>query len=246
MRRTIAGLVAALTLTLVPAVALAAPAARAGDPDYNKPTVGDCHDYTYDQMYADSDTSPAVPCTDSHTGHVIAVPRVPDTVSWSDTAALARIVDKKCDPAYYAALGRNQLTRALTAYGQAFFIPTADEQAQGARWIRCDVFLWRGTKLSPLPFDTAPLIPQPLTATVRRCLTSKDYATTCDATHVYKATGDFNIHKNRYPTRATMIRIGRAKCPALTTTRTYRFFWPSKAAWKDGYKVMVCYSKTRH
>ncbi|MFN8193028.1 MAG: septum formation family protein [Nocardioidaceae bacterium] len=241
MHRIVSGLVAALALTLVPAQTAHA---AAGDPDYNKPTVGDCHNYTYEEMYAESDTTAAVPCTDSHTGKVIAVPRVPDTVAWSDTDALNRIVHKKCYPAIDAALGRTELMRALTAYNPSVFIPTKAERQQGARWIRCDVFLWRGTDLSPLPYDTAPLVPKPLTDNVRRCLNGKLYLTTCDAKHAWKATFDFNVRKGAYPNKTQMARIAGKKCSSHVAAGGFRYDPPTKEQWKAGYRVMICFSHT--
>jgi hypothetical protein len=245
MRRLVAALVAALTVTLVSTLSPTAQAARAGDPNYHKPVVGECHDYGYSVMMGRSDTSPTVPCTDPHTAKVIVVAMLPNRIDWSDLSKVYGFMNNKCGPARETWLGRTVLLRGLTAYDLSYFIPTADEQAQGARWVRCDAFLWHAKKLGMLPYDAAPLVPKPLTDDVRRCLTSTWLVTTCDASHIYRATADFLIRKAGYPSRAVLLRMGRAKCPKLTGTQHYVFHSPTKAEWKIGLRFTVCYSKTR-
>ena len=165
--------------------------------------MGDCHDYTLAQMYEDTDTTPAVACTESHTGKVVEVRRCCRTGSRGRSAArLYHFMDRKCVPARDEWLGRSVLKQSLTAYGMSYFIPTKAERDRGARWVRCDVFLWRGSELSPSPYDEAPLIPRPLDDSVRRCLSRGPYVTTCDDGPAWKAAGDFFIHNQRYPSRA--------------------------------------------
>lgn len=237
----LAGIVG-MALTLMPATAVA----KAGDPHYHQPTAGECHDYTYDQMLKSSETSAPVDCaTVSHTAKITKVTMLPDGVSYSDTAKLGNLVANRCQPAWEALLGRTDLKRALTAYSQAAFIPTKAERSQGARWLRCDVILWRGVGLAPLPYDTAPLVSKPLTDSIRRCLKAKTfYVTTCSSGHAFRATGDFRAPKGPYPTEKRFARIAQNRCPSLVSSQTWRYTWPSKAAWKQGYRVMVCYSKT--
>lgn len=243
VRRIAVGVAAALAVMLVPAHA---GSAAAGDPDFHKPTVGDCHDYTLVEMYADTDTTPAVACTESHTGKVIRVAMLPDRIAWSQRGRVYDFMDTKCVPARDEWLGRSVLKQSLTAYGMSYFIPTGAERNRGARWVRCDVFLWRGSELSPLPYDEAPLIPRPLDDTVRRCLEPRTgYVTTCDDRYAWKAAGDFFIHQQRYPAKRAMVRLGQRRCPALVSTDRYRFTWPSKAAWAWGSRIGICFSKTR-
>jgi hypothetical protein len=242
MRRLVLGLMTALSLTLVPGQAMSA---MAGDPSYHRPTEGDCHDYTYAALFGASDTTPVVDCAAAHTAKVVKVFLLPDSVPWSNDSAVWHQVQKRCFPAYYDALGRSELTRALTSYSMAWFMPTKAEKNQGARWVRCDVMLWGGNKrLAALPYDAAPLIPNPITTAVRRCLTATFWDTTCTAAHAWKATGDFNVRKGSFPTKKQMASIAVKKCPRLVTSTKWRYDPPSKDNWKAGYRVMVCFSKT--
>ena len=119
-------------------------------------------------------------------------------------------------PSYEEWMGRSQLARALTAYGRSWFIPTKAERNQGARWVRCDVILMGGnTALAPLPYDAAPLVPNPITDSVRKCLTGKYYWTTCDRSHSWRASGDFNVRKGKYPTAKQMRAIAIKKCSPM-------------------------------
>lgn len=242
MKRLAAILTLALAVTLAPSVGATA---KAGDPDYHRPTVGECHNYTFDEMMARSDTTPVVDCAESHTGQAVSVVTLPDSVSWKDYDRALRVVSRLCLQDYYTWLGRPEVKRVLTAYGRAVFIPTLAERSEGARWARCDALLWRGkSKLSPLPYTETPLIRVPIEDSIARCLTSNNYYTVCDGRHVWRASGAFKINKAKYPPRKTMIKIGRKRCPDYVTTGTYIFYWPTKDAWKTGSRAMVCYSKT--
>ena len=86
MRRILPGLVAALSFLLIPigGPSQATPAAKAGDPNYHKPTLGECHDYTLADVAPRSNTSPVVDCADAHTAKVIAIRNLPPGASWSD------------------------------------------------------------------------------------------------------------------------------------------------------------------
>lgn len=221
-------------------------AARAGDPHYHQPTVGECHDYTYDDMLKASETSDPVDCaTVAHTAKISKVTMLPDGVSYSDAVKLGNLYYNRCLPAWEDLLGRSDVKRALTAYSASVFIPTKAERNQGARWLRCDVILYRGVGLSDLPYDAAPLVSNPITDDIARCLKAKTfYTTTCDAGHAFRATGSFRAPKGPYPSEKKFARIAQNRCPSLVTSSRWRYSWPSKASWKDGYRVMVCYSKT--
>ena len=242
MRRLVLGLMTALSLSFMPVTAASA---LAGDPNFHRPTEGDCHDYAYAGLYEQADTSPIVLCTERHTAKVHKVFLLPDSVSWSDLDAVGRAMDKRCRTSFEELLGRSELTHALTAYGKAWFIPTKAERNQGARWVRCDVVLFGGnTALAPLAYDAAPLVPNPITDSVRKCLTGKYYWTTCERSHSWRASGDFNVRKGKYPTAKQMRAIAIKKCSPMVTSSRFHWVGPTKEAWKHDYRVMVCFSKT--
>jgi len=243
-----------LTVALLGA-ALTAPlpagASAAADPHYEEPVVGECHNYGYKRMLLQSDTTPAVDCTNRHTAKVVAVPQIPSGETWATMKAnkfrkIYALIDRKCKPAYHDLLGVNARTREMSAYAGSFFLPTQAQRDAGARWLRCDVYAMRAKALTPLRYDAAPLVPTPMPERVRKCMKAKTlYYTTCDASHAWKATGAFILKKtSKYPTETQVRRQALAKCPSRTTTRTYRWVYPTTYQWKHGNKVVVCFSKT--
>ena len=133
----------------------------------------------------------------------------------------------------------------LTAYAIGYFVPTAEQQAAGARWLRCDLVLLGGTALAPLP-GTLDVGEVPFKKSVSRCLAGRDFhVTTCSEKHTYRATAAIKIRRSATPTEKAWKRIGTDRCRSATTSRTYRFSWPSKVDWKVGDRALVCYTQTK-
>ncbi len=238
-----------LTLALLGAVLAAPLPATAGtaDPHFEEPAVGECHQYGWNVLNSPNDTSAPVGCGQKHTAKVFKVFQLPSDMDWTATGdEIYALVTKKCDPAWKKWMGRNQLTIALTAYSYGWYSPTQAQRDAGARWLRCDIILLKSKGLAPLPKNKAPMIPAPITNKVRKCLNGSDYLTTsCSYKHQWRATGDFKMAKGRYPSATKFRKVAASRCPKLTTTRTYLYWYPSKAQWKSGYRIVVCYSKTR-
>ena len=53
------------------------------------------------------------------------------------------------------------------------------------------------------------------------------------------------IKGKRYPKEKAWKRIGTDRCRNATSSRTYRFSWPSKVDWKVGDRALVCYTQTK-
>jgi hypothetical protein len=252
VRRILPGLVAAATLLLMPfggaADAVRPPHAdKAGDPNYHRPVVGECRDLTIADIYPHSNTTPTLDCTEAHTSKVIAVAQLPAGRTWANTPveAQSRIIYRACYPALFSILGRSYAVRDMTAFSSAWFIPTKAERNKGARWLRCDLVLYAGTKLADIPYDAAPMLPAPpLPDSVARCLTGKFYNTVCAARHSFRASGTFQIGSRKYPSERKFNNAGQQRCPAIVTTKAFRWTWPSESRWAAGDHVVVCYSKT--
>lgn len=239
-----------LTATLLTAL----PAARAADGrGPTKPAVGECRRLSVAQAGGSTDTSAPISCAQTHNDRVVAVPHLPQGVSWSDLDTDHKVVKTAvalCTPPLRKALGQTGRVRARTAYTFLFFVPTAHQQAKGARWLRCDLVLTHGTKLAALPTDDEPALTDATPSdNVARCLGGADLLTTpCGFAHAYRATGTFVVARKAYPGRAALLRLGRSKCPAVVSTDTnFRFTWSPKLVWNLVHDhVVVCYSKTRH
>ncbi|MFT3873209.1 MAG: septum formation family protein [Nocardioides sp.] len=249
MKHLAAALIAGLTLSLVPAVSHAATAA-AGDPDYHRPTVGECRNYDMAELFQQSSTSPTVDCAGRHTAKVLSVVTLPKRYTWATITMpeVNEILYRKCYPAWDAALGGSMRLRDLTTYTSGWYVPTKAEKRKGARWIRCDLIRYQGNKLATLPTDIVPMLPSPpLPDDLARCLVGKNFIwTTCNKRHQFRATGTFVMKTKKYPSRKKFIKAGTKRCRNLVSSEDYRFSWPFDDRWKTGDHVVVCYSKTKH
>jgi len=240
-----AGAVVALTVT--------APA-EAGEPRATaaKPAVGQCRNLTMAQASAPSNTTAPIGCKSAHNDRVIAVKSLPKGVTYAelDTAAKVNTMAVRlCYPPFRGALGQNDQVRDRSAYAFLYFVPTAKQRSNGARWMRCDLTLRQGDSLAALPTDRKPALTSTrLRANVKRCLAGKSLVTTtCTSNHRYRAAAAVKIDIKRYPGRKQMIKIGRSRCPGLITTDAdFRFTWSGRTVWNVARDhTLVCYNRNR-
>lgn len=218
--------------------------ATAADPTYGAPAVGQCYDMDLEELAADSYVEAPVDCAGTHTARTIAVAQLPAGLAYGSLARLTRFTLETCFPVQRRALGTSMLGMRLSAYALGYFIPTPEQQAAGARWVRCDLVLGAAT-LEPLPARTK-LGEPPYGKSVARCLTGGDFrVTVCSEEHAFRATAAIKVKTSRFPSEKAWERIGTRRCRSAVRSRSYRFGWPSKAAWKAGDHALVCYSKTR-
>ncbi|GAB3793248.1 septum formation family protein [Nocardioides ungokensis] len=241
-----------LTALATASVALVAAPAMAGTttpdgPDYQAPTVGECRTTDLAGAYKPSDTSAPTDCAAPHTLRVIAVGHLPDGVAWSKEAAVEKAAAKICQPAENEALGRSYPVRDMSAYAYFWFQPTKDQRSHGARWIRCDLGLWGGAKILPLPTDETPALQQPpLPDKVARCLTPRTLSpTTCARKHAFRATGTFTVKSSTFPGSNKLNTAAARKCAARVSSDRYHWTYRLQPGWNAGDHVVVCYSKTK-
>ena len=243
MRRRL-GPAAAAGLLAAALTTLAAPSATAADPAYQAPVVGQCFDMNAEELAAAAYVEAPVDCTAVHTSQVIAVVQMPDDLTY-ESAGLELFALESCLPAQRKVLETGQVGLRLTAFNLGYFGPTAEQQAAGARWLRCDLVLGDSSEPQPLPGRLA-IGTYPFTTSVSRCLAGRDLRlTVCAEPHTYRATGAIRIPRSSFPSTKEWKRMGIDRCRPRTSSRTYRFGWPSKVAWEAGDHALVCYTKTR-
>ena len=234
----VAALIAATLSTVSASTAVAA------DPAFQAPVVGQCSDMNREELDQASYVEPAVDCAGTHTAQVIAVAQMPDGLSY-DGAGFLRFALETCYPAQRKVLGTRQPGVRLTAYNLGYFGPTPEQQAAGARWMRCDLVLTSDDTLLPLP-GRLKVGRYPFKKTVSRCLAGRDYhVVVCTKKHTFRATAALKVDAKRFPSDKAWQRIGTQRCRAATSSRAYRFSWPSKVGWKVGDRSIVCYTRTR-
>jgi hypothetical protein len=248
-----------LTRTLVAVAATtglalsAAPthARQANGPDFGAPTVGACSTMTAKQSDASTDRSTVVRCSQTHTAKVAGVVHLPGKLDYSaGTAALYKVVVKRCRPLWNELLGRTAAVRDSSAYQLVWFNPTKRQQSHGARWLSCSVVLRQGSRLAKLPTNKSPLLPTgKLGDGIHRCLlatTTAVVTTRCKAKHGWRATGSFVIASDDYPGAKSVNRTARTKCASRTDRdKAYRWTYWTKLGWQaGGDHAVICYTKT--
>jgi hypothetical protein len=224
----------------------AEPARRAG-PGYHQPKVGSCHDLSLRQAMSMSSPTTAVDCDKPHTTKTLVVKRLSGKVDWQ-APDIWRGVFGPCARKAQRALGGNDKARAMSAYGLFSFIPSKRERARGAKWKRCELGLWGGRTLQPLPknLDLGSL---PLDDKVAKCLNGPVKGlrvTVCSKAHTYRVTGGFRATGKTYPGERKLARMAIQRCPQLVTTRKWRYEVPFNAdQWRAGWRTTVCFSKTK-
>ena len=242
-RRPALALLAALALASTLLVGSSAEAAAPA------PVVGDCHDYTFDDMLGEHETSTPVDCSQDHNARVIEVFDLPDGKDWSDYSleGLGHLTTRHCYDSLWDALGRSAKVRDMTAYTYSWFTPTKAQRQDGARWIRCDLVLLGGKKLMKLPTDAVPALPDgSLTKDIKRCMTGHGYDTVCTRDHAYRAMGAFTMKVDKYPSDAKKRRLAIRHCGKFVTSRTFSWTTAGEDGFRQGDHVMVCYNKTKH
>jgi hypothetical protein len=183
-----------------------------------------------------------VPCSARHNLQTIAIITSPTSLAGLTDDELSAATTP-CIPAFFKRVGRPMTRLALTAYDLWTFVPTAAQRAAGARWIRCDVALWRGRGIAPLPRHRLPrrIVPSHVGDSIRACLTKQRFATTCTQRHAFRAVKAFEIDRASYPTRDQFIDAANRRCPAGWDYVA----WAGEVSWSYGRHTVVCYDKTR-
>ncbi len=134
MRLAVLAVVAALTLTAC-GDDTTAPAEMAA------PDLGACRVLSPEDVAQPANSSPSVPCSESHTAETYAVGELPsdfDDVDYGDEQ-LGAWAYQKCTGSFRDFLGADESLVMRTVVSWAWFRPTQEAWDDGARWYRCDV-----------------------------------------------------------------------------------------------------------
>lgn len=211
------------------------------------PVVGACHTYNWTTFLSASDTSDPVPCATAHVARTVYVGRL-----WTAEAYSTMVNDpktglyifKQCLVPTQQAIGPWK-TVAVAGYDGASFIPTQAQYDAGARWFRCDVILPGAGHLYAIP-NRHPLA-VPLSPGQSRCIhltSGGGVPVACAAPHTYRAAGVVWAPGAAYPSRATWLALGQARCPGLVRSRNWLVTWASPLRWNAGDHYLTCYRPT--
>jgi hypothetical protein len=168
----------------------------------------------------------------------VKVKRLPQDFRWKSLSL--DDFHTPCQKALVDVLGGSTKLVAMSAYDLYWFSPTKAERAKGAKWIRCDVGLHKGsTGVNKLPAVLG-LTSFPLSNLDSRCLVGRRLATTsCQQGHDYRVKGAYKL--DRLPTTADQYRKAAQRCPKLTSSRRWAYAGPTALDWKAGNHWMVCF-----
>lgn len=243
----IRALVAAAALVLGPA---AAPV-HAGDvdgPAYQMPLVGECHQVAYAALAEQSEPSPAVDCATQHTARVIASVQLPADTDWTDGSAdLAAAQAAYCVPAFKRAVGQPWRVIARSAFLWSYWIPTEEQRAHGASWLRCDVN--RRTFRQLLPLGSSPLLSSSTVPRhLQRCLQVRKTGfeeSSCTGRHNHRVSKVLLPPGSGYRTTSGFLSYATANCPGARKSRKWFATWRSEPVWYAGDHTLVCYLPVR-
>lgn len=198
------------------------------------PEKGACYRLRYDDAIAAHNDAEPVRCSAEHTSTTYYVG---DVLNPTEQVAALQCTDR---------LGED--TR-LTMLRPAWFTPTPDEIAAGARWFRCDVVaLASEGRLAPL---TDPLgdperygmcgTAEPGSSDFRRVI--------CSRPHAWRAISVVPLSGDRYPGEAAVRDAGQDPCEAAGAEAAddaldYRwgYEWPTRDQWDAGQRYGRCWA----
>jgi Septum formation len=220
------------------------------------PTVGECRGpVTQAEIDPAADARPPVPCVEPHgfeTVHVGELIGGPDAWPAEDLPAdLTEQIAAACQPALDAYLslpapGPYVVPNRISDF--AYFLPTADQWASGARWFRCDAFvtpLTAGEQTS-ISGTLAGIGAAALPAAYRICDDANGFVS-CTDPHDLEYVAAVEAGQDTYPTVSDPALAERCRGPvaqelAITGRDDLSFSVaiPTEQAWQAGLRVIYC------
>jgi Septum formation len=208
--------VAALFLTL-PGCDSGADDSAAGSAEGGEPAIGTCWDVpAKDAMDPDYlfDNSPTVPCTEPHTTETAQVLQLS-----KPTIAEAKRQAGSCWDPVRVYLGVNP--DHWVAWGWKVFLPSREQIADGASWMRCEAIFpvdWNFSSVRTTTGSAAEVAIDP-PADLWACLAehpkkSKQPFVPCDQPHQYEQIGTLAIlnYLEEYPAPVELVVAARQQC----------------------------------
>lgn len=242
----------------------AASSGTSGDPEAPAavPTIGACRQLEPADIAQASDDSEPVDCAEEHTAETFAVGTFPaDLVAGRDVddPSLGAYIYETCSDRFQAFLGGEESTVMRSLLSWAWFRPSPEAWADGARWYRCDVVA--GTEdseeLRPLPETARGLLlgipdDQWMTCAVGPTVAGSEKVP-CSEEHDWRAVTTIKLgeEKDRYPgDRVVEVRTRDFCSDSVGAWMNYPvdydfgYTWFHEAEWKAGNRRSICWART--
>lgn len=222
------------------------------------PAVGSCHDLTYQQATAATQTSDPIPCSKPHTsrtfatgslnqlrdGHLLAV----------DSKAAQRNLTATCTGRMARFLGAGAAELQVTQFKAIWFTPTFAQADEGSSWFRCDlVALKRDGELMMLPSAPKGILGRGYGSSYATCGAgtpgSPDFKkVACAVAHQWRAAKAIEFPAKAQYSNPEQTQSADASCKDIAAGAAgnnlkfrWVFTWPTKEQWHSGVRAGICW-----
>lgn len=236
-----------------------------GEPDREDttepPTVGACRVLGPAEVAEQSDATATVACTEPHTAQTFAVGPLPDTFATADRddRRLGAFAYRTCSRAFMKFLDADESTVMRTMLSWAWFRPSEEAWADGARWYRCDV-VGGGEQSSSyveLPEDAAGMLEGLPEDRWMACVAGDSVPgaprVPCTEDHQWRAVTTIVVggKEEPYPgdrlvevTTRDFCRNSVSAWLDYPVSYDFAYTWFHEAEWEAGNRRSVCWAKT--
>jgi hypothetical protein len=158
------------------------------------PTVGRCYDLTSMQAAAAS-AHGSVPCSKPHTLWIVAVGTPSQALDLTSSSDALKASQQVCTPGIKRAVGDFGAQFAMSAYLEAYFVPTQRQQEAGAHWVSCELALQTAHGYETLNRNSPIKLGKTLPARYRLCALKDLTMVNCAVKHEYSAAHAFPVHQ---------------------------------------------------
>ncbi|MBW9206430.1 septum formation family protein [Mumia sp. zg.B17] len=228
-----------------------------------EPIAGACYRLSAPQLAEAQVGVAPVPCTQPHTTVTYLVTSLSGITEPIDATALAANAERRCRAALRTFVRATPARLALSRVRSAWFVPSDQDLDAGARWLRCDLAVSRtDTTLMRLPAQAAGLLRRDSALDRYGRCARTDLAgvragrggRVCALPHTWRAVAARRLGTARTPFPGPSIRgevLGRCEGAARAftdnSTRDIEVGWlpPDRAAWAQGQRFGLCWTRTR-
>jgi hypothetical protein len=224
------------------------------------PRLGSCRLLTPADVRRPDNSSPVVPCRQRHTAETFAIGTLPaSTGSSYDDRRHGAWVYHHCQQDFEHFLGVDDSLALRIRLSWAWFRPSQDEWAKGARWYRCDVVGGAddATRYRPLPVTARGLFsrrqPDQWLTCARGATVTGSVKVPCSQQHDWRAVTAVKVGQpgDPYPgDRVVQVR-SRDYCSDWVgawmhypTDYEFGYTWFHQAEWQAGNRRSVCWART--
>lgn len=227
----------------------------------DRPTVDACRVLTPEDVEQPSNATETVDCAEPHTARTYAVGQLPSRFDDADydAAGLSTFAYNKCGTKFREYVGADESIALRTILNWAWFRPSADAWADGARWYRCDVVGGgsQSDEYIELPEKSRGVLlgrpPHELMVCAVGDTVSGSVKVPCSEQHDWRAISTVRLGtaKDEYPGERVIEVRTRDFCSdqvgaylEYPVDYDFGYTWFHEAEWEAGTRRSVCWAKT--